>query len=68
GCGIVIDPFRVAPDTLLEAVKTVLADDRYRRRCGELRQAFAACDGFGEAVRLVERLGETRGRVGREAA
>jgi UDP:flavonoid glycosyltransferase YjiC (YdhE family) len=52
----VLDAVEATPETVREAVATVLADSTYRRNAERLRDEIAALPGPAHAVVLLERL------------
>ena len=60
GIGRVLDRDGITPETLREAVRTVLADPMYRRNAEQLRDEIATLPGLDYAIKLVERLARDR--------
>ncbi len=60
GVGQVLDPIAATPDTVREAVATVLADPTYRQAAQRLRAEILALPEPTHAIRLLERLAVER--------
>ncbi len=56
GVARVLDAIKATPETVREAVSTVLGDSTYRRAAERLRDEIAALPGPAHAIPLLERL------------
>jgi MGT family glycosyltransferase len=56
GVACLLDALEATPETVREAVATVLADSTYRRAAERMRDEIAALSGPAHAVMLLERL------------
>jgi UDP:flavonoid glycosyltransferase YjiC (YdhE family) len=60
GVGINLKTNRPTPEQIKAAVKTVLADNRYKMNAGSMKEHFAKQDAAVEAAVLIEKLIATR--------
>lgn len=60
GAGAVLGPGERTPEAIRAAVRTVLADPRYRQRAQRLRAELRAAPDLADAVRLLEQLARER--------
>jgi MGT family glycosyltransferase len=67
GAGINLKTNRPSPDAIRQAVRMILADQRYRQAAQRLQAACAQFDAPAEAARLLETLAATRQPVLRGA-
>ncbi len=60
GVARVLDPARLTPEDVREAVRTVLTQGDYRRHARRLQAEIVALPAFAQGVRLLERLARTK--------
>ena len=60
GVARVLDPARLTPEAVREAVRAVLTQGDYRRHARRLQAEIAALPAFAQGVRLLERLARTK--------
>ncbi len=60
GVARVLDPARLTPEDVREAVRAVLTEPAYRHHARRLQAEIAALPAFAQGVRLLERLARTK--------
>ncbi|MFD7661810.1 glycosyltransferase [Streptomyces sp. NPDC059788] len=63
GAGLVLKRRAVSEATLRDGVRTVLKDDRYRRRAHALAREYQSCDAPRRAAELIESMAESQGQI-----